>query len=406
MKNLESIKQKIEEVEISQSDDDSDSEDSGSDSSESGESSSADSDINVDLKVSYHLSQEKAVSMQKIYICHMCGSASTNQVATAFSDLTSSLYDINGLQHIRTFEGHQKTITNIRFNPSDPHQIVSSSTDGTVRFWDIRKAGKSALIFKDDTAESKQLKPFLSFDISKSGHFLCAGTELFDGDAFLVFGDARSGKILGGYWESHSDDITQVAFHPNLSDSVASGSADGLINIYNLKSDNEDDALISSLNTESTIDKLAWYQIEGAHKGLSCILDTMEIQLWEDDGVSPYSTFSRKHISKSTSWKVDESYVVNVHQAASGDLYVLTGASTKNSEDLAFLHIKDKTLLVETALPGNKQRVRCSWYNSENGSLITAGEGGILSVWKSGTEKGHDNSGKILSKTSVRSKPY
>lgn len=46
--------------------------------------------------------------------------------------------------------------------------------------------------------------------MSKSGHFLCAGTELFEGDAFLVFGDARSGKVLGGYWESHSDDITQV----------------------------------------------------------------------------------------------------------------------------------------------------------------------------------------------------
>lgn len=383
MKDIPSKKQKIEEVVISESDDESDSEDSGSDSTES---SSDDSDTNLELKVTYNLTFEKASSPQNNYICHMCGSTSTNQVATASSDLTSSLHDINGLQRIRTFEGHTKTITNLKFNPSDPHQLVSSSIDGTIRFWDTRKAGKSVLIIKDDTAESKQLKPILSFDISKSGHFLCAGTELFDGDAFLVFGDARSGKILGGYWESHSDDITQVAFHPLLSDSVASGSGDGLINIYDLKNDTEDDALINSLNTESTVDKLAWYQLEGIYKGISCILDTMEAQFWVEDGALPSSSFSRKHISKSTSWKDDESYIVNIHQAASGDLLLLTGASTKNSEDLAILCLKDRTLEVETALPGNKQRVRCSWYNPEDGSFVTAGEGGILSMWKPGAE--------------------
>lgn len=34
---------------------------------------------------------------------------------------------------------------------------------------------------------------------------------------------------------------------------MASGSSDGLINIYDLKSGNEDDALVNSLNTESTV---------------------------------------------------------------------------------------------------------------------------------------------------------
>lgn len=47
--------------------------------------------------------------------------------------------------------------------------------------------------------------------------------------------------------------MLQVAFNPLLSDCVASGSSDGLINIYDLKSENEDDALINSLNTESTV---------------------------------------------------------------------------------------------------------------------------------------------------------
>ena len=47
----------------------SDSDDSGSDTSES-----SGTDSNFTPKVSYHLSHEKAVSVHKHYICHMCGS--------------------------------------------------------------------------------------------------------------------------------------------------------------------------------------------------------------------------------------------------------------------------------------------------------------------------------------------
>lgn len=388
---------------------DSDSEDDESDSSSSGSecSESSDDDANVVLKITYHLAHEKAVSMQKNYICHMCGSSAAGKIAVASSNFSSSLYDLETLKCLAAFEGHTKPVTNLRFHPTDLNQIISSSTDGTIRFWDTRKAGKSIMTFKDNTAESGQLKPFLSFDLSKSGHFLCAGTELFDGDAFLVFGDARTCKVLGGYWESHSDDITQVVFHPLIPDSVASGSSDGLINVYDLKSDTEDDALVNSLNTQSTVDKLTWYILRGSHKGIACILDTMDTQLWAQDDAAPISTFSRKHVQQSTGWKANDSYIINVHQTLSEDLLFLTGGHVKDSERLALLQVKDKGLLVESELPGNKQRVRCSWYNPEIGGLVTAGESGILSHWQPGSEAVAEKASKVLVKTtSPRKKPY
>ena len=46
---------------------------------------------------------------------------------------------------------------------------------------------------------------------------ICVGTEQLYGDAYLLFWDIRSTKLLGGYWYSHSDDITTVSgFGPNL----------------------------------------------------------------------------------------------------------------------------------------------------------------------------------------------
>ena len=47
-------------------------------------------------------------------------------------------------------------------------------------------------------------------DISCNGRVLCAGSQLVEDDAYLVFWDNRLPKPLGGYWNSHTDDITQV----------------------------------------------------------------------------------------------------------------------------------------------------------------------------------------------------
>lgn len=47
-------------------------------------------------------------------------------------------------------------------------------------------------------------------DVSCNGRMLCAGSQLADDDAYLVFWDNRNTGPLGGYWNSHTDDITQV----------------------------------------------------------------------------------------------------------------------------------------------------------------------------------------------------
>lgn len=63
--------------------------------------------------------------------------------------------------------------------------------------------------FHDDTNGEK--KPFTCIDINSNSRIVCCGTEKIRGDAFIVFYDIRQSKLLGGYWESHFDDITDVS---------------------------------------------------------------------------------------------------------------------------------------------------------------------------------------------------
>jgi hypothetical protein len=66
-------------------------------------------------------------------------------------------------------------------------------------------------VISDDTEGPKKFKPFADFDIAGDGRFMCGGTELVHDDAFLLFWDIRSTNLLGGYWESHTDVVTQVS---------------------------------------------------------------------------------------------------------------------------------------------------------------------------------------------------
>ncbi|KAL8636658.1 MAG: hypothetical protein Q9228_005971, partial [Teloschistes exilis] len=55
------------------------------------------------------------------------------------------------------------------------------------------------------------------------------------------------------YVESHSDDVTELAFHPSQTSCLLSGSTDGLINLYDTTITDEDDALIQVFNHGSSI---------------------------------------------------------------------------------------------------------------------------------------------------------
>lgn len=98
-----------------------------------------------------------------------------------------------------------------------------------------------------------KLKPIVSFDVSSQDQLVCAGTEVVNDDSYVLFWDTRASKMLGAYWESHSDDVTAIKFHPEKMHSLATGSTDGLLNVFNLLEPEEDDALLYSFNTNSSV---------------------------------------------------------------------------------------------------------------------------------------------------------
>lgn len=182
-------------------------------------------------------------------------------IAVSCSTHVVRLHAKETLRVLGEYQGHTGAAFGVRFSPSSPDLFFTGSSDGTLRCWDARRPGSSAVrVYGSDPDHS-----YCSFDVSCNGTVVCAGTEQLGEDSFLVFWDSRmtgggvkQDGLLGVYSESHSDDITAVRFHPKQADRLASGSTDGLVNVFDLSLGEEDDALVTTCNSDSSASALCW----------------------------------------------------------------------------------------------------------------------------------------------------
>ncbi|XP_070169988.1 WD repeat-containing protein 89 [Polyergus mexicanus] len=367
------------------------------------------------------LLMEEMVSDDRNYILSVCGTQSEPEfrIGAALSDHTCVIYSVGeSLNRVITLEHNQAPIMGVKFSLTSRNILYTATNDGQITACDLRAKGKIVAEFKDSTEDGKT-KPLASFDISCDDRLIAGGTEHTGGDAFILFWDVRyngskmenKNNLLGGYWESHMDDVTCLSFHSVKQNVLASGSTDGLMNIFDLTQPSEDLALTCSLNTESSVDRLGWLTDDS----LWCTTHIHTLQLWDCEGASAYATFMRNHLAVSQNDDPDSCYLVRFHATnAFGQPFLLAGSSTVKGENLRCFNIMNNRLETYHEIVGNKQIVRDSWIHEKSNCLVTVGEGGIINIWRQ-VEATHQNSPcKLLTKISNgkardryhRTKPY
>ncbi|CAK9826642.1 WD repeat-containing protein 89 [Anthophora retusa] len=332
---------------------------------------------------------EEAVSLDHNYILAICGTQSDPEfrIGTALSDYTCVIYSVGeSLSQAINLTHNQAPIVGIRFSPTSRNILYTATSSGLIKVCDLRAKGKVIAEFKDNTEDGK-MKPLCSFDISCDEKLVAGGTEHIGGDAFILFWDTRytssklddKNNLLGGYWESHMEDVTSLAFHSSKQDVLASGSTDGLINIFDLTQPSEDSALSYSLNTESSVDRIGWLSDDN----LWCTTHTHSLQLWDCDGATPYAKFVRSNLAISQNDDPDNCYIVRFHASnAFEQPFLLAGSSSVKGDNLRCLNIINDRLETCYNMLGNKQIVRDSWLHEKSGSLVTVGERGLINIWR------------------------
>ncbi|XP_064569456.1 WD repeat-containing protein 89 [Zonotrichia leucophrys gambelii] len=310
-------------------------------------------------------------------------------VAVSCSNESLRVYDGDTLRLLREYGARGGVLAGVRFAHTSASLVFSACSQGTVKCWDVRSATqKPVQVFSGYPSNV-----FISFDVSCSDLIVCAGTEKVEKDTFLVFWDARgitdcasaTKEPLGVYSESHNDDITKICFHPVEPNLVVSGSTDGLVNVFDINKDNEDDALISTCNSDSSVSSLGWAGED--YKQVYCMTHDEGFCWWDTAQLDTEEPITLLHVLDARESVSTENHslhylVGGFYHEKAGKLFLLGGTSTG---DIHVLSCSTEGLsLVGTLRGGHAAPVRsCCWSPTEE-SLLTGGEDAQLLLWKPG----------------------
>lgn len=205
---------------------------------------------------------------------------------------------------------------------------------------------------------------------------------------------------MGGFFESHQEEVTDVKFHPNNQDLLASGSCDGLINIFDCKQESEDDALQYSLNTCDSVQKIKWHQ----NNRLSCITNTNDLHIYNTESQDLLKKWERSNLTEAMKRKsVIDCNLVDCYDI--GDEMMFVGTSNYNKgECIRSLKFDQTTLTPLANFVGNSQIIRASLYDEKKNAYLTFGENANISVWTEGGSTSEGTGQSMKEESSIKKK--
>ncbi|KAK3309947.1 WD40-repeat-containing domain protein [Chaetomium strumarium] len=307
---------------------------------------------------------------------------STGFAATA-SDQTLSLFDPLRLsqgpvKRLRTDHGN---LTAAKVYDAANSIICSTGENGTVSVWDLRLDPGRAQALQIGGNQSS----LLSLACSNETNAIAAGTELADHQASIIIWDLRSPSIPRTQFnEVHSDDITELTYHPTNPSLLLSGSTDGLVNITDTSIADEDEAVQQTFN-------------HGSVHRAGFLNETEVFAASHDEKFALYDMAEQTHTGAATVDFGDVRTLLGCQYLAAvapklGGMGAVVGVGTHDQDMFQLFHLAKGTggwvLDRETVvgLPGahESELVRSFCFYDEQQLVFTAGEDGCVKAWRPG----------------------
>ncbi|KAI1392912.1 WD40 repeat-like protein [Hypoxylon trugodes] len=257
--------------------------------------------------------------------------------------------------------------------------VCTAGEDGSVSMWDLRQDARQAEVAR----LTDNRYPVLSLACSSAGFSVVAGTELQDHQASILVWDVRSTPTPKlHYKEVHSDDVTELNFHPSDHNILLSGSTDGLVNICDTRITDEDEVIIQTFNHDSSIHHAAFLN------------DTEVFALSHDEKLALYDVAESHENGAATVDFGDMrevlgcQYIANVF-AKSNSAGAVIGAGTHDKQSFEMVYLtksqawnfdRDSSVV----LPGahSSEIVRSFCFYDEAQTVFSAGEDGYIKAWR------------------------
>ncbi|KAI8982698.1 WD40-repeat-containing domain protein [Pilobolus umbonatus] len=289
--------------------------------------------------------------------------ATPEYAITSSSDQCIRLYDLSTLQLTQTIPAHEDKICKIK---ARDQYLFSAGEEGVLKRWDLRMKGLAQ--------EYKYKRGLSAFDINCNDSMVIMGTE-FLGDTCqveLAFFDTRHQSLLSVFTDCHNEDITEIQCHPTLPTQFISSSTDGLINHYDVTDMDEQEDIISVMNSFSSVNKTGYFGPSSEYIYCLTHIETFILYTLEGDEIFNFGDIRNINTTQ-VDFAIDCSY-----DPVTQRFYLLTGDKTGTVD---FFHVNIGELQHCQQLKGHNDIVRSLYWHHPTQSILTGGEDNRVCFW-------------------------
>ncbi|KAI8376186.1 WD40-repeat-containing domain protein [Radiomyces spectabilis] len=293
--------------------------------------------------------------------------ANSQYAIASASDNLIRFYDVATLQLAMTGALHTKRISKIKVY--NDQYLFSASEDGRLARWDLRVGAQPVQTFAYNA-------PLTAFDINCNDTMAVVGTELLTErhQAEIAFFDTRQSSLLHTFVDSHSDDVTEIQCHPTIPSQFVSCSTDGLVNNYDVTDFDEEEALISVVNSGSSVNKAGYFGPNAEYLYCLTHIETFSLHTLEGDLICDYGDVREIGVTN-VNYAIDCSYDADAQR-----FYLMTGSLTGQVQ---LFHVNIGQLqLCQTLEGAHSDIVRSLYWNQRTQSILSGGEDGRMCAWQ------------------------
>ena len=170
---------------------------------------------------------QESASLKRKYISFAAADTNFSKIAIGMAN-EMQIYDVSSTGLIKNIAKGEKNIfdhpvSGISFFKEDPNTVLASTIAGEIHMFDLRtysrvhtfegdffcsfkKKNNFILFIADDT--ELVVKPVNCFDVNCNNRLICAGTDEISHNVYLLFFDIRERRTMGGFFESHQEEVT------------------------------------------------------------------------------------------------------------------------------------------------------------------------------------------------------
>lgn len=277
------------------------------------------------------------------------------------SDDSVQLVDTSTNVVTSRFQAHASTITCVSCASQHPQQFVTAAYDRSVKLWDAR-APEAVQTFRFP------VEPLATTTLF--GDTLLAASQ----ENAIHFIDIRQQQKVGIYDDCHTDTVTQLKRSPVQDGMLASAADDCLICCYDVTTAQQQDAVISILNTECPIARIGFFG--NSYEGIYCLSGVETMNLWHYPSAQRINSF--ENIRNNDAWPVSVDYLVDcIYTPESDMLKLYAGAHDGQMVECEVSPADVRP--VKTMSSGHRSTVRC--VASSNRRVYTGGEDARVCIW-------------------------